>query len=183
MDDQPIREIRPVVVPAQFFCWGVGGAALIALFPGFATFVVSNMIAGMAGGPSFGGPVIIYGMIAYLLSFVVALYLIHLKMFKELERTRYSVFEDRIEYDEGFLTRNRRTLVFDQVIDVHLVEGLLQQTKGVGTVTLVTQQLVSSGEATLSNRRISLHNVPDPKEVYDLIRSLALQRSGESQAV
>jgi len=63
--------------------------------------------------------------------------------------------------------------VFDQVIDVQLSEGLLQQTKGAGSITLITQQLVSSGEGKLSNRSIVLKNVPKPQEVYDLIRDLA----------
>ncbi len=68
-------------------------------------------------------------------------------------------------------------MIFDPVIDVQLTEGLLQQTRGAGTITLVTPQLVSSGDAQLSNRQIALHNVPEPHQAYDLIRSVALQKS------
>jgi ribosomal protein S28E/S33 len=70
----------------------------------------------------------------------------------------------------------RRSLIFDQVVDVHSTKGLLRQTKGAGTITLVTQQVVSSGEAQLSNRQIALRNVPGPRKVYDVIRSLALDQ-------
>jgi uncharacterized membrane protein YdbT with pleckstrin-like domain len=104
--------------------------------------------------------------------------LIGIKVFNEPSRTTYTIYPDRVEYCEGLWNRNRRTLVFDQVIDVELTEGVLQQTQGAGTVTLVTQQLVSLGEGNLSNRRIALSNVPQPKEVYDLIRSLALKKGG-----
>jgi hypothetical protein len=67
-------------------------------------------------------------------------------------------------------------VVFDQVIDVKLTEGVLQQTKGVGSVTLVTKQLVAGAQGNLTNRSFSMWNVPDPQEVYDLIRSLALKK-------
>lgn len=175
MSEKAIREIKPVVIPIQYFVWGTLAAGFISLFPGFFVFIISNIIQGATGRHSFDGPVFIYGATAYILSFVLSMFLIYLKTFREPLRTTYTIFENRIEYDEGFLNRNRRTLVFDQVIDVHLAEGLLQQTKGAGTITLVTQQLVSSGEGKLSNRRIALRNVPKAEETYDLIRSLAMK--------
>jgi hypothetical protein len=72
--------------------------------------------------------------------------------------------------------------VLDQVIDVELSEGVLQQTQGAGTVKLVTQQLVSQGEGRLSNRTIALRNIPQPKEVYELLRSLALKHHPKSSS-
>ncbi len=81
-------------------------------------------------------------------------------------------------YDEGLFNRHHRTVVFDQVIDVELTEERLQQTRGAGTVMLVTQQLVSGTDGKLSNRRVALMNVQQPHEVYDLVRSLALKKPG-----
>lgn len=48
-------------------------------------------------------------------------------------------------------------------------------------LSLVIQPLVSQGEGHLTHQTISLNNVPQPREVYDLIRSLALDkgRAGE----
>jgi uncharacterized membrane protein YdbT with pleckstrin-like domain len=168
----PIREIKPVVVPAQYFVWGPLISGFVSLFPGFFAFVISNMIR-MSFTPIFG-----YGVAAFVISFVICMVLIGIKVFKEPSRTTYTVYSDRVEYYEGLWNRNHRTLVFDQVIDVELTEGVLQQTQGAGTVTLVTQQLVSHGEGKLSNRRIALSNVPQPNEVYELIRSLALKKDG-----
>lgn len=170
MESTPIREIKPVVVPAQYFIWGPLISGFISLFPGFFVFVISNMIS-----MSFT-PIIGYGVATFAASFVVCMVLIGIKVFQEPSRTTYTVYPDRVEYYEGLWNRNHRTLVYDQVIDVELTEGVLQQTQGAGTVTLVTQQLVSHGEGRLSNRRIFLSNVPQPNEVYDLIRSLALKK-------
>jgi uncharacterized membrane protein YdbT with pleckstrin-like domain len=175
VEGTPIRQINPVVVPAQYFVWGPIIAGFISIFPGFFTFVVSQMV----GNPFEQlrrGPDPTYGVAVFLLAFVVCMSLLWMKFFKEPERTTYSIYPDRIEYDEGLWNRHRRTVVFDQVIDVELTEGVLQQTREAGTVTLVTQQLVSGQDGKLSNRRIALQNVPHPREVYELVRSLALMK-------
>jgi uncharacterized membrane protein YdbT with pleckstrin-like domain len=181
VESTPIREIKPIVVPAQYFVWGPLIAGFISLFPSFFTFVISNMISMLSGGPFervSRGPVVVYGVVVFLLSFVACMVLLWIKFFQEPSRTTYSIFSDRVEYDEGLWNRHRRTVVFDQVIDVELTEGVLQQTQGAGTVALVTQQLVSGQDGNLSNRRIALRNVPHPREVYELIRSVALKKGG-----
>ncbi len=181
MENTPIREIKPVVVPAQYFLWAPLISGFISLFPGFFVFMISNIISTVTGGPAElinHGPVFSYGLAAFVISFIVCMVLIGSKVFSEPSRTTYTIFPDGVEYYEGLWNRHRRTLVFDQVIDVELTEGVLQQAQGAGTVTLVTQQLMSDGEGKLSNRRIALSNIPQPKEVYELIRSLALKKGG-----
>ena len=142
MDNTPLREVKPVVVPAQYLLWAPLIAGFISIFPGFLTLVFSQMFRdpferhGRGLDPT-------YGLVVFGLSFVVCMGLLWVKCFKEPERITYGIFQDRIEYDEGLWNRHRRTVVFDQVIDVELSEGVLQQTRQAGTVTLVTQQLVS----------------------------------------
>lgn len=177
MEDTPVMEVRPVVVPAQFLVYGPPAAAFFAMFPGMFVFIISSIIAAVAGRDMFQGPLVAPGLVAYVLAFAVVMYLVYLKIYQEPRRTLYTVFKDRLEYDEGFLTRHRRTLMFDQVIDVHLTEGILQQTKAAGTIVLITQQLVSGGEGHLSNRQIALRNLPEPRKVYDVVRSLALEKT------
>jgi len=179
LEDKPVMEIRPAVVPAQFLVWGSLAAGFFATFPGMFAFIISNIIAAIAGRDMFRGPVVVYGVLVYLLAFGGGMYLLYLKMVQEPLRTSYAIFKDRLEYDEGFLNRQRRTLIFDQVINVQLTEGLLQQTKGAGTIVLVTQQLISAGEGHLSNRQIAIRNVPEPRKVYDVLRSLAMTQDRE----
>ena len=69
----------------------------------------------------------------------------------------------------------------DTIIDVQLTEGVLQRTVGAGSITLVSQQVVSTGEGVFSNRTFRLGNVPDPGGAYELIRSLALGSPGSKQ--
>ena len=178
MTSTPIRQVKPKFIPAQFFVWGPLLAAFVSIFPGFFAFVISNLIHGFTNTNPFNGgqgPITEIGLTVYFVSFVICIVLHWIQLSQAPSRTTYTIFQDRIEYDEGLWNRHQRTQLFDQVIDVELAEGVLQQTQGAGTVTLVTQQLISAGEGRLSNRRITLRNVPQPKDIYDLVRSLAMQ--------
>ncbi len=165
---EPIRVLRPVIVPAQFLVAGPLIAGFLAFFPGFFTFVISNMI-----DMSFT-PALRPGLVAYAVAFGVILGLLGLKAFLEPGRTSYTIYADRVEFEEGLFNRQRSTVLLDRIVDVHMTEGVLQRTAGAGSVTLVTQQLVSVGEGSLTNRSFHLRNVPDPVGVYNLLRSLTL---------
>ena len=174
MESTPVRTIKPVVVPAQYFVFGPLIVGFLSIFPGFFAFIVSQI-----GGDSFArgrGPDPTIGLMVFAISFAAGMAVLGVKCFKEPERTTYSIYPDRVEYDEGLWNRHRRTVILDQVIDVELTEGVLQQTCGAGTVTLVTQQLVSDQGGKLANRRVALQNVPQPRAVYELVRSLALKK-------
>jgi hypothetical protein len=95
--------------------------------------------------------------------------------------TTYRIYRDRIEVEGGLVNRRERTVLIGGIIDVRLTEGVLQRTQGAGTVTLVIQPLVSQGEGQLTHQTISLSNVPQPRELYDLIRSLALDKSRDRE--
>ena len=172
MASDAIRVIRPVVVPAQFLVFGPILAGFLAIFPGFFTFVVSNMIAG--GFEPLVGP----ALAVFAVAFVAILALFGLKVFYEPGLTSYAIYPDRIEFEEGLLNRQRRTVLLDRIIDVQLTEGVLQRAAGAGTVGLVTQGLVSQDEGRLTNRTFHMSNVPDPGGVYELVRSLALGDRG-----
>ena len=72
MEESPIREIKPVVVPAQYFVLGPLIASFVSLFPGFFTFVISQMF-----GDPFerlgSGPDPTYGIVVFLLAFVACM--------------------------------------------------------------------------------------------------------------
>ena len=184
MNGTPLREIRPVVIPAQFFVWGPVVSAFLSIFPGFFAFVISNMI-GFARGfhddpleVAGRGLVLTYGLIAYALSFVVCMIVLGTKAFAAPTRTTYTIYPDRVEYDDGLWTRRRRTLILEQVMDVQMTESVLQRARGAGTITLVTRQLVSGNDGKLSPREIALKNVPEPGEVYELLRRAGTGEKG-----
>jgi hypothetical protein len=100
-------------------------------------------------------------------------------------RTTYKIYPDRVEYHEGFSNRQWHTAAFDDVIDVGLTESVLQRTRGAGTVTLTIdlQKCLRHVPAVRHGGKVELRNVPQPKEIWELIRSLVMTKGGPDKAV
>ncbi len=189
MDDQPIQEVKSVVIPAQFFVWGPLVSGVIALIPGF---VVHTVVLLTTEIPHSDEPYMMpstyqwglalgSGLAAFGLIFVVSMVLIGISDFMGPGRTTYTIFPDRVECCEGVWVKSRRNVAFDRVTSVEATEGILQQTRGAGTVTIVARDARSledqQASASGNEKYFKLVNIPNPKAVYDLIRTLALQRS------
>jgi hypothetical protein len=169
MADAPLLTIQPIVVPAQFFtCWTIA-SGFLAVFPAF----FAGLIAGAISDRS--EPNIGVGLLAYVIFFALFLSLMGWRAYSGPEVMIYRIYRDRIESEEGLVNRKHRTVSINGIIDVQLTEGVLQQTRGAGTITLVLRPLVAQGgRGTMAHQFILLSNIPQPREVYDLIRSLAL---------
>ena len=184
MNEKLIQSVSPVPVPAQLFVAGPLLAGFLSLIPAGFTFVISNIVAGLNDSSRIfdSGPVVTYGLAMFILCFVLLLAYFAAKCFIEPSMTIYRIFSDRIEYQEGLLNKQKRTLMLDQVIDVVETQGVLQQTAGAGTVSLVTQQLTSQGDGKLSNRTIRIQNIPNSNEVYETLRKLAAETTPNQQS-
>ena len=96
-------------------------------------------------------------------------------------RTEYSFFSDRLEFEEGFFSRNRKVVKYRDVKEVTLREGILQRSVGLGTIYLATlatgsgpsnNPFFSLGFGNVSASGIAVRDVQNPGEVYDKIRKL-----------
>ena len=170
MEREPLIEFQPIAVPGQFWVQGPVIAGMIAIIPAFLGFVLTNMVMQPVGPPD-----VIVGVIFYVISFVGILGLVWLKAFVEPERSRYTIYEDSIEYESGLWNRSRRTIAINHVVDVQLTEGIFQQRVQAGTVTLLIQQMQIDDHGAVSPLRFTLQNIPHPQEIYELLRSLALK--------
>ncbi len=175
MKDTPLRTVQPVVVPAQVYTCRTIATALIALFPAFFASLISMAITGKPE------PDLSVGLLTYLVVFASLMTVFRWRAYASPDVTAYRIYRDRIEVEEGLVNHQQRTVLIGGIIDVRLTEGVLQRTRGAGTITLVIQPLVSQGQGQVTHQTIILSNVPQPREVYDLIRSLALDKSRDGE--
>lgn len=166
MSSTPVREFRPVVVPTDMLI-AVFPCGFISIFPAFFTFVISNMLSRNRFDPVFGMAIGVY-----CVAFAATMVFAYLKVFQEPGKTVYRLYPERLEFFEGMFTRVQRTVLFDNVLEVQLTEGVLQRGYGAGTISLVTRQLVSRGEGQMGNRTIHVRNIPQPQAMYDQLRTL-----------
>jgi len=96
-------------------------------------------------------------------------------------RTEYRFFSDRLEFEEGFFSRNRKVVKYRDVKEVTLREGILQRIVGLGTVYLATLATGSGprnnpfftlGFGNVSASGIAVRDVQTPVEIYEKVRKL-----------
>jgi uncharacterized membrane protein YdbT with pleckstrin-like domain len=96
-------------------------------------------------------------------------------------RTEYKFFDDRLEFEEGFFTQNRKVIRYKDVKEITLHKGLFQRMYGLGSVYLATLATGSSrnpnvfgalGFGNVSASGVTVRDIQDPDATYDKIRTL-----------
>ena len=78
------------------------------------------------------------------------------------KQTVYIFYKDHLEYKEGFLTQNLKSLPQEKMVSVYLKKSVFQRMYDVGTI----QVEVHSGES------ISLKDVEQPQKIYDCLKEI-----------
>lgn len=78
--------------------------------------------------------------------------------------TTYSVSDDRLFRDTGFLKRSYEEVLLYRVRDISLSRSLGQMLFGVGTITIISSDKSAS--------KLEIVNVKSPKQVKELIHQL-----------
>ena len=63
-------------------------------------------------------------------------------------RTEYRFFHNRLEFEEGFFSINKKVIKYRDVKEVTLRKGIFQRSYGLGTIYLATSQLDRAGLLT-----------------------------------
>jgi len=124
-----------------------------------------------------GAPFVLVGSCAFILVPCVAYF------GKKLNygRTSYNFFDDHLEFEEGFFSRNKKVVRYRDVLEVTLRRGILQQTCNLGTIYLATLATGSGprsnpfyalGFGNISASGVGVRDIRDPDITYDRIRKL-----------
>lgn len=85
--------------------------------------------------------------------------------------TRYSLSDDRLFTDQGFLNSIQDQLQLYMIKDISLKRTFFQKLMGLGTIELVT--------GDKSNPVLLIENIPSPEEVKEKIYQLVLKAKKE----
>lgn len=96
-------------------------------------------------------------------------------------RTEYRFYKDHLEFEERFLTIQKKEIRYVDIKEITLRRGVLQQPYGLGTIYLATMATGSSAESqpfsalgigSASSSGVSVRDVRDPEALYEKIRRL-----------
>lgn len=170
----------------------VGWAILLAQLPlqlfltlwsalflgGLASVALSWFADGLEDGPNFTFVTFAqFGLLAFII--IPAVFYFGRKL--NYARTEYRFFEDRLEYEEGFLAINKKVIRYTDVKEVSLRMGVLQRMCGLGSIYLAT---IATGGPTTTNpfsalnlssssaSGIVIRDIANPEREYERIRNL-----------
>lgn len=102
-------------------------------------------------------------------------------------RTEYRFYPDRLEFDEGFFSINKKVIKFRDVKEVTMRNGILQRIYGLGTIYLATlatgstpnaNPFVALGFGNVSASGVSVRDIRDPDRAFENIRRLIDAHNG-----
>jgi membrane protein YdbS with pleckstrin-like domain len=96
-------------------------------------------------------------------------------------RTEYRFYPDRLEFDEGFFSINKKVIKFRDVKETTLRKGILQRTYGLGSIYLATLATGSTrntnpftalGFGNVSASGVIVRDIEDPDGTFEKVRQL-----------
>ena len=103
------------------------------------------------------------------------------------DRTEYRFYPDRLEFDEGFFTVNKKVIMFRDVKETSLRKGILQRIYGLGSIYLATlatgstgatNPFVALGFGNVSASGIIVRDISDPDGTFEKVRQLVDAQTG-----
>ena len=168
----------PIIERPKFVGWIV----LLTQLPFqlFTTFWAGGFLGGMTRsllGIQGQAPFRFFGLLAFFGIPCVAYF------WKKLNysRTSYSLFENRIEFEEGYFSKNNKVVMYGDVLEVSLRRGVFQRSCGLGTIYLGTlatgsrpgtNPFATLGFGNVSASGIGIKDIAEPDAAYARIRQM-----------
>ncbi len=89
---------------------------------------------------------------------------------KTLKETEYRFYKDKIEYNEGFLTKYRKTIDYNKITNIGQRKGVLENLFGLGSIYIDTAGFSPRGHELL------MRYIKNPDEIYDKIKELTSKK-------
>jgi membrane protein YdbS with pleckstrin-like domain len=102
-------------------------------------------------------------------------------------RTEYRFYADRLEFDEGFFSINKKVIKYRDVKETTLRKGILQRSCGLGSIYLATlatgstrntNPFVALGFGNVSASGVIVRDISDPDQAFEQIRQLVDAQNG-----
>ncbi len=102
-------------------------------------------------------------------------------------RTEYRFYSNRLEFEEGFFSINRKVIKFRDVKEITLRKGILQRTCSLGSVYIATlatgsvgtpNPFTALGFGNVSASGIIVRDIPEPDNNFEKIKHLVDAQQG-----
>ena len=174
MSDELLLEIKPKFIIPLRLIMGFGKSIIIAcVFSYFLLMILPMLIVTFNENSSFAilvnntGLYFVYYMIIFAI-FLVFSALLNLFIDQHnYEATNYKIYNDRIEFEEGFINHKFTTLKIENIKEIHLLQNFIQRKYGVSTIKFIT-----SANNGSTNSGISFTDIENAQYIYTKMKQL-----------
>ena len=108
--------------------------------------------------------------LAGVLVFFVIIIIVYWFRKATLKRSEYRFFSSRVEYYEGFLVKNRKTINYDRISNIGQRKGIIEGWFGLGTIFIDTAGYSAKGH------ELCMKYLEHPDQIYDWITKVTSRR-------
>lgn len=80
-------------------------------------------------------------------------------------KTEYRIYQDKLEYEGGYFTINRKEIFLDKVKEITLRKGILQKKHGLGSIHVAT-------DVTGGNSGLDINDIENSEKIYEFLQEL-----------
>ena len=128
----------------------IAGLFLIFRFVGVTVFVIALLIS--------------------IAVFVGTMVIVFLFQRAALKKTKYIFYSDKVEFFDGFLVKNRKTINYDRISNIGQRKGIIEGWFGLGTIYIDTAGFSPRGH------ELMMRYLENPDRVYDKISKLTSKK-------
>ena len=91
---------------------------------------------------------------------------------KNFEVTNYKIYQDRIEFEEGFINHGYTVLKLADIKEIHLTQNFIQRREELGTIKFVTAANSSYSMIGVGMAGIAFKDIENSLAIYTKIKQL-----------
>ena len=141
-------------------------AAIIVVFIAFSVSpLLARFITDLAGALHVS-EFLILGLL-HLFVFLVAFVTIMFAYYMNYQATTYSVYENKIDFEQGFINHQFTTINMTDIRELHCEQNFIQRMAHLGTIKIVT-----AANSASSQTGVSFNDIENVYDIYDKLKKL-----------
>ena len=161
-----LMTLKPVFVSKLAYLRSIPVVIFLGLFLSFFLFPLVTGILGFILSLFIGDLGYLAATFIYILSWIIGVPVLFRWLTKRnYEETEYNIYDDKVEYSEGYLNVSKNIARLNRIVDVHFKKGILQKRYGLGTITM---DMAGGGK----RNAIRLLDLENPEEIYEELQDL-----------
>ncbi|HSX24861.1 MAG TPA: PH domain-containing protein [Candidatus Andersenbacteria bacterium] len=173
--EQPLLVLKPKFIFSLFLLSLIAKEAFFAIwatmFLGIMGVFVMTFI-NVAFHLSF--PLWLPALVAFLVAIIGVPIISYILSAQNYKNTEYRFYTNRLEYMDGFINLQMKSLEYQNITSVSIRKGFFQRMYNVGSLVLITPAVTMLSNTNLGSLAgaIVLVNIEDPEKIYQYIQDI-----------